>query len=173
MSSQRVPQLLALEYEQLKEEQRGRIGTRDNLVYATIGALALIVGAVVQTGSTAFLLIIPPVCVTLGWTYLVNDDRVTAIGSYVKDVLGPELTRRSSSDIEVFGWERRHREDAGRRSRKVFQLAVDLLLFCVTPLAAMTIAWSESALSPLLQATTAVELAAVAALAARFVSMAR
>jgi hypothetical protein len=173
MSSQKIPPLLALEYEQLKEEQRLRISTRDNLVYATIGALALLVGAVLQSGSTSSLLLAPPVCVVLGWTYLANDDRITAIGTYVRDVLGPELVRLSSAEIELFAWERRHREDDGRPLRKACQLSVDLLLFCVTAVAALVIAWSGPAVPPQLHVMMAVELAAVAALAARFVTMVR
>lgn len=173
MPSQKVPPLLTLEYEQLKEEQRLRIGTRDNLVYATIGALALIVGAAVQSGSSSFLLLVPPVCVTLGWTYLANDDRITAIGSYVKDVLGPELARLSSAKIELFAWERLHREDGGRPLRKACQLSVNLMLFCVTAIAALVIAWSGPAIPAPLYVTMAVEMAAVAALGARFVTMSR
>jgi hypothetical protein len=173
MSSQKIPPLLALEYEQLKEEQRLRIGTRDNLVYATIGALALILGAALQSDTTSFLLLVPPVCVTLGWTYLVNDDRITAIGAYVRDVLGPELARLSSTEIELFAWERRHREDGGRLLRKVCQLSVDLLLFCVTALAALVIAWHGPTVLPHPHVTMVMEFAAVVALAARFITMVR
>jgi hypothetical protein len=173
MLSQEIPPLLALEYEQLKEEQRLRISTRDNLVYATIGALALIVGAALQSGSTSLLLLVPPVCVILGWTYLANDDRITAIGAYVRDVLGPELVRLSSAEIELFAWERRHREDDGRRLRKACQLTVDLLLFCITAVAALVFACSGPVIPPQLYFAMAIELAAIAALAARFVTMVR
>ncbi|QKW36298.1 hypothetical protein HUT06_21555 [Actinomadura sp. NAK00032] len=173
MPSDETPSLLALEYEQLKEEQRLRIGTRDNLVYATIGALALIVGAVIQSGSTVFLLLAPPVCVTLGWTYLANDDRITAIGVYVGNVLGPELSRLSSAETELFAWERRHRESGGRPLRKACQLLVDLLLFCGTAVVALVTAWCDSAIPPPLHLAIAVELAVIAALAARFVTLVR
>jgi hypothetical protein len=173
MSSQRVMSLLVLEYEQLKEEQRARIGTRDNLVYLTIGTLALIVGAVVQSGSSRFLLLIPPVCITLGWTYLVNDDRVSAIGSYLRDVLGPEVTRLSAAEVELFGWERRHREEPGRRVRKAYQLAVELLLFCGTAVTALTVASTGQVVSLFLYAMMFLEFVAVVALATRFVARAR
>ncbi|MEV4253083.1 hypothetical protein AB0J52_07915 [Spirillospora sp. NPDC049652] len=173
MSSQQVSPLLALEYEQLKEEQRARIGTRDNLVYATLGALALIVGAVVQTGSPLLLLLVPLVCVTLGWTFLANDDRITAIGAYVREVLGPELTRLSAAEVELFAWERRHREDAGRPLRKLWQISVNLLLFCLTACAALVIVWSSQSVPMTMHLLAGAETVAVGALALRIVTTVR
>lgn len=39
-----------MEYEQLKEERRGRINARDNLVYATLGVVSMTVVGAVETG---------------------------------------------------------------------------------------------------------------------------
>jgi hypothetical protein len=67
------------EYKQLKDEQRARIGVRDNLIYATFTALAAV--AVFAFGGVSprypALLLLPPACIVLGWTYLSNDRKVS------------------------------------------------------------------------------------------------
>lgn len=154
-----VVALLALEFEHLKEEQRLRISTRDNLIYATLGSQALVVAAALQAAKPVMLLLLPPACVILGWTYLVNDDRVTAIGRHIEIVIVPELTRLVKPPVEVFSWERRHRSDRHRRSRKAWQLVVDLLVFCVPALAALVVGWRSGQLSTIFALVSQVELA--------------
>lgn len=84
--------LLMAEYEQIKSEQRSRIGFRDNLLYATLASMAAVITAVLRKdGQTELLLLLPPVSVLLGWTYLVNDEKISAIGRYVRDELTPKL----------------------------------------------------------------------------------
>ncbi|WP_346777045.1 hypothetical protein [Streptomyces sp. HNM0575] len=84
--------LLMLEYERVKGEQQARIGFRDNLLYATLASMAAVVTAVLQRdGQAALLLLLPPVSVLLGWTYLVNDEKISAIGRYVREELSPRL----------------------------------------------------------------------------------
>ncbi|MFI6644044.1 hypothetical protein [Streptomyces sp. NPDC050504] len=135
-------QLLLAEYEQIKQEQRARIGFRDNLIYATLGAMAAVVGSTLaRNGHLEMLLLLPPLSVILGWTYLVNDEKISAIGRYIRDELSPRLKELTADQAEVFGWESAHRRDAYRSSRKRSQLAVDLLTFCGTPLAALTVYW--------------------------------
>ncbi|GDY58781.1 hypothetical protein SVIO_094040 [Streptomyces violaceusniger] len=52
--------LLILEYEQVKEEQRARIGFRDNLLYATLAAMAAIITFSLQShGRPELLLLLP------------------------------------------------------------------------------------------------------------------
>ena len=75
-----VEQLLILEYQQIKDEQRSRIGFRDNLLYATLASIATVVIAAAQAGRAALVLMLPAACLVLGWTYLVNDEKVWAIG---------------------------------------------------------------------------------------------
>lgn len=149
--------VLMLEYQQLKEEQRLRIGIRDHLIYATLGVLAMAVGGVVQLDSPKLLLLTPPACVALGWTYLVNDNRITAIGRHVQTVIGPQLAQLINAGIPVFGWEAAHRNDDWQRARKRGQLAVDVLIFCTPALVALVIAWAFATRSPILVAITLVE----------------
>jgi hypothetical protein len=139
--------LLALEYERIKEEQIQRISTRDNLVYATLVSIAGVVVATYQANSTDLLLLLPPVCVVLGWTYLANDDKISAIGRYIRSDLGPRLAALLEAPEPIFGWESAHRSDGRRRSRKLFQLAVDLATFCLPGMIALIIRCVASGLT--------------------------
>ena len=162
--------LLMLEYGSVKDEQRARIGFRDNLLYATIASTgAVVVGALRSGNHAATLLLLPPVSVVLGWTYLVNDEKISAIGRYVRAEIGPRLSALSADQAPVLGWELAHRADSGRRSRKFLQLGVDLLAFCLAPVAALVAYWIADPSGGLLIATSAVEAVAVAVLGAQTV----
>ncbi|MFF3326313.1 hypothetical protein [Streptomyces sp. NPDC002889] len=159
--------LLITEYERVKDEQRARIGFRDNLLYATLAAMAAVIAAALQTDRRGeLLLLLPPVSVVLGWTYLVNDDKISAIGRYVRDELGPRLAALTDgrSDVCVFGWEVAHRSDRRRTSRKWLQLAVDLIAFCLAPVAAVVVFWTAGPVRAPLFAVSLAELAAIAVL---------
>ncbi|MFJ9869730.1 hypothetical protein [Streptomyces sp. NPDC101165] len=135
-------QLLLTEYQAIKDEQKTRIGFRDNLLYVTLTVVAAVIAAAAQAKQTAMLLALPPVCVVLGWTYLVNDQKISAIGAYVRGELGPRLAEMVQvQGTEVFKWEVAHRGDARRFSRKVMQCVIDLLAFCVVPLSALVVYW--------------------------------
>jgi len=165
-------ELVTLEYAHMKEEQRLRIGTRDNLIYATLGSLFLVVAGTWQTGQIAVLLLVTPVCFVLGWTYLVNDDRITAIGRYIEATLIPGLAALAPPGVRVFGWEQSHRTDARRRRRKTWQLGVDLFTFNGAPVTALSIVVRHSPPSAALAAIVAVQLTASALLAAQIVGAA-
>ncbi|MEV0279592.1 hypothetical protein AB0I22_24805 [Streptomyces sp. NPDC050610] len=156
-------QLILAEYEQVKQEQRARIGFRDNLLYATFAVMAGVVGATLPRGGhVEMLLLLPPLSVILGWTYLVNDEKISAAGRYVREQLAPRLAELTPDCPDVFGWESAHRSDAHRSSRKRIQLAVDLLAFCLIPLAALIVYWAFGPLNwPLVLASVAEAAAAV------------
>jgi hypothetical protein len=161
-----VGTLLTLEYERLKEEQKTRIGMRDNLIYVTIAAMAVVIAATIQSGGRAdLLLLLPPVPFLLGWTYLVNDEKISSIGRYIRHHLAPALAALTGSDIEVFGWEGHHHDDMRRRSRKVMQLVVDLTAFCVVPTAAVVVFWAAGPIHPALLLVSLVETVALGVLA--------
>jgi hypothetical protein len=131
--------LYLTEYERLKEEQLRRLGYRDNLIYATITSLGVILLFVFGTSRhDEGLLLVPGASLVLGWTYLVNDEKVSAIGRYIRLTLAPRLAQLAGQDRpgagdrpEVFGWEVAHRSDHRRLSRKYLQLAIDLGTFCL------------------------------------------
>lgn len=160
--SDRLAPLLA-EYEQLKREQQQRIGFRDNLIYATLAALAGVTYAAVQGDGRPYLMLLAaPVCIVLGWTYLANDYAISNIGRYVRDHLAPRL-----GGDGVFGWEIAHCCDPRRRTRKRLQLAVDLLTFCGSPVAAAIAYWASGEVTGFLVAVSLVEMAAVGVLGAQ------
>jgi hypothetical protein len=165
-----VGQLLLAEYQSIKDEQKARIGFRDNLLYVTLTVVAAVIAAAAQAKQPSMLLALPPVCVVLGWTYLVNDQKISAIGSYVRDELGPRLAQLAEpgGGSPAFGWETAHRGDARRRSRKAVQLVVDLLAFCGVPLAALVVFWAAGG-NGLLIALSGVEALALCGLASQVV----
>ena len=172
-----VGQLLLAEYQVVKDEQKARIGFRDNLLYVTLAAVAALVAAAAQTERASMLLALGPVCVVLGWTYLVNDEKISAIGAYVRGDLGPRLAELAAPDERAapgaFGWETAHRGDARRRSRKAIQCLVDLVAFCVVPLAGLVVFWAAGEGSGLLVALSVVEAVAIAGLGCQVVWYAR
>ena len=170
-----VGQLLLAEYESVKSEQRARIGFRDNLLYVTLAVVAAVIAAAAQAERPSMLLALPPVCLVLGWTYLVNDEKISAIGLYVRDDLGPKLAELAAhtSGFATFGWEAYHRSDTRRRSRKRIQTVIDLTAFCAVPLAALVVFWATGDAGGLLIALSVLEALAVAGLAAQVVWYAR
>ncbi|MEU5766186.1 hypothetical protein ABZ782_09740 [Streptomyces asoensis] len=142
--------ILLAEYDRLKEEQKTRIGFRDNLLYFTLAAATAVVAITAQSGQPGLLLSIPAICLILGWTYLVNDEKISAIGCYVCDRLGPRLEELTATQGTVFGWEIYHRNVAGRTTRKRLQTAVDLFTYMVLPMVCTTAFWCSPVVQPLL-----------------------
>lgn len=135
--------VLLAEYEALKAEQTSRIVLRDRLMYAALAALAATLALVVQpTGRPYLLLLLPLVCVVLGWTYFVNDQKISAIGRYLGRHLAPSLEVSTHRSEQVLTWESVHRCDPLRRLDKSMQLAVDLLMFAVPALLSVVLYWT-------------------------------
>jgi hypothetical protein len=156
-------ELALAEYEQIKSEQVARIGTRDNLIYVTLVAIAGTLTITHSAHSRGYLLLVPAVTFVLGWTYLANDHMITAIGRYV----------REHPALPGMRWETDHPADKRRRSRKSIQLAVDLVTFCGSGLAALTAFWLAPAPQPLLLvAAAAAEAIATGVLAWQFIAYA-
>jgi hypothetical protein len=145
------------EYKQLKTEQAGRIGTRDNLIYVTLVAIAGTLTITVTAHDAGYLLLVPPVATLLGWTYLMNDQKISAIGRCLRE--HPALTGMR--------WEREHTADGRHRSRKLIQLAADLGTFCGSAAAALAVAWTRPE-APALYAVSAAEAIITGALACQF-----
>lgn len=150
------------EYKQLKDEQCARIGFRDNLIYVTFTALAAVV-VFVFAGTTVrypALLLAPPACLVLGWTYLANDRKISEIGDYIRTELTPRLADPRSSG--VLGWESKHRTGPHRRRRKALQAVVDLTAFCLTGVSAVVAYWAtEPIVTSFLMVVGFVEIALV------------
>jgi hypothetical protein len=138
------------EYEKLKDEQAKRIGFRDNLLYVTLALFSTVLTLVLGDPTNSYaLLVLPWVSLLLGWTYLVNDQKISAIGQYIRYTLVKkvsELTSIAYEGIEkvesIFGWEIAHRSDQRRKRRKIEQLIVDEIAFVGSGIVALGAFWN-------------------------------
>jgi hypothetical protein len=128
--------ILLKEYDKLKSEQTQRIGFRDNLIYVTLGLFGTVISFVVSNPANYYaLLVIPWVCIILGWTYVVNDEKISSIGKYIRHTLVNELKKHigyqnmAINMHTIFGWEIAHRDDDSRVRRKLQQLLIDEITF--------------------------------------------
>ena len=125
-------ELAKQEYIKLKDEQTKRIGFRDNLLYVNLLLMSGIFSfafADKNAGHWQYhgLLIAGWVALVLGWTYVVNDEKISAIGRYIRKDLASSLDSRSWET--VFPWELAHADDKHRVHRKWEQLIVDEISF--------------------------------------------
>lgn len=164
------------EYQALKAEQLARIGTRDNLLYATLAVIGGVLAAALTARQAACLLLVPPACVILGHTYLANDAKISAIREYIRTGLAPQLDAlagRTRGGPLPFGWEFAHLDDPDYNARRAGHLVVDLLAFAASPAAAIIVclaAYTGSALTAAAAFLTALlEAAGTAWLARRII----
>src|SRR5690242_2433618 len=72
------------EYRTLKAEQLERIKQRDNFLNLNIVAIGVISSVAIQGSRRDVIwLLIPWVTFILGWVYLSNDDKITAIAQHL------------------------------------------------------------------------------------------
>lgn len=115
-----------------------------------------------SSNNHAFLLLVAPATFVLGWTYLANDNLITAIGRYVRE-----------HQALPMGWETDHPLDRRRTSRKTIQLFVDLATFCGSGLAALIAFWlAPDSHSGILVFASVIELIAVGVLAQQLIAYA-
>jgi len=133
------------EYNKLKDEQIKRIGFRDmNIVLVAFGSvISFAIGD--ESIRSYALLALPVVCFVIGWTYLVNDEKISAIGRYIRTGLEDKLQNSINTDDTdtdpLFGWEVVHRTDKLKKRRKFFQFLVDEIVFCFSGIVALIIFW--------------------------------
>ncbi|MEM9540757.1 MAG: hypothetical protein AAGA60_14790 [Cyanobacteria bacterium P01_E01_bin.42] len=150
--NKQILEIFLKEYDKLKSEQAQRIGFRDNLLYVTLGLFGTIVSFAVSSSSNYYaLLIVPWVCLILGWTYVVNDEKISAIGRYIRYKLVDKIKEHTGyEDIEtLFGWEIAHRSDQHRKRRKIQQLIVDEITFVCSGAIALCAFWFLASQPPL------------------------
>lgn len=123
-----------LEYDKLKDEQTKRIEYRDQMVHVHLA----LVGAAIAWGLTHpthryVLLAVPWMCLIIGWAYLINDERISAIGKYIRETLVASCSAFVGvSNAHIFQWENIHRCDDRRMERKILQLLVDEVEFVLS-----------------------------------------
>ncbi len=130
---------LMLEFAKLKDEQLGRIGFRDTMIHVHLSLVGATFGfGLTQAENMDMVLIIPWICFIMGWTYLANDEKISAIGRYIREELEPRVRESiSSPGGSVFRWEWYHRMVEGRYNRKIWQFIVDLTAFVLSGFAAI------------------------------------
>jgi hypothetical protein len=132
------------EYDKLKTEQSQRIGFRDNLLYVTLLVFGGVASFAVSNAANYYaFLVLPWASLILGWTYLVNDEKISAIGRYIRLTLVEKIKEKSGySDLNsLFGWEIAHRSDPRRSRRKIEQLIIDEITFVLSGLVALIAFW--------------------------------
>ena len=170
-------QILLEEYRTIKAEQGNRIGFRDNLLYVTLGLFGAISSfALSNDDNNPAFLVIPWVCIVMGWTYIVNDEKISAVGRYIRSTLEKRISGLigGAADAQhLFGWEIDHRSDPRRISRKYLQLLVDLLTFVFSGLVALLLFWvSPSSPSPLSMVLSVIELVLLIGLGIKIITYA-
>jgi hypothetical protein len=141
---QQMLEVFLQEYEKLKDEQTQRIAFRDNLLYVTLGVFGAVISFAISSKANYYaLLVIPWVCLILGWTYLINDEKITAIGRYIRLTLAEKIKEHTGyEDSEsIFGWEIAHRSDNRRKRRKIEQLIIDQITFVISGIVALLAFW--------------------------------
>jgi hypothetical protein len=145
-------ELTKLEYTKIKDEQIKRIGFRDNLLYVNLLLISGIFSFTFTDKGYApwnyhALLVAGWASLILGWTYVVNDEKISSIGRYIRGT----LLKVTGEQIPegVFGWEVAHRSDQRRKRRKVEQLVIDELSFVGVGITSVTLFLAvSSALHP-------------------------
>ncbi len=135
-----ILEIFLKEYDKLKSEQAQRIGFRDNLLYVTLGIFGTVVSFAVSNSANYYaLLVIPWVCLILGWTYVVNDEKISALGQYIRTELAKKITEKTGIiEIEsIFSWESYRRESKGRKRRKIEQFIINQITFVVSGIVAL------------------------------------
>lgn len=143
-AQQQMLEVYLHEYEKLKDEQTQRIGFRDNLLYVTLGLFGTVISFALSNKTNYYaLLVLPWVCLILGWTYLVNDEKISAIGRYIRLNLVEKIrVQTGNTDIEsILGWEIAHRNDERRKRRKIEQLIIDQISFVLPGLVGLLAFW--------------------------------
>lgn len=144
MTEDPIIKVWLLEYDKLKAEQTQRIGFRDNLLYVTLGLFVTVMSFAASNSANYYaFLILPWASLILGWTYLVNDEKISAIGRYIRLTLVEKVKEKTGhAEVEsLFGWEIAHRSDRRRSLRKIEQLIVDEITFVVSGIIALISFW--------------------------------
>jgi hypothetical protein len=171
------------EYKRLKSEQSARIGTRDNLVYASLVATAGVsaYAFLVDAGKPIVVLALPLANFVLGWIHTNNDAKSRHIARYLRYSLnericgivgrGPEELVGAENPC-IFGWESAVRKVELRCLRKLTNLVADLVTFVVPGLLGLVFYWIRcyadygGGVSALLGVASFIELALLGVLSA-------
>ena len=124
-----------MEYQALKDEQSKRIVARDHIIYLTIGAIGFALALVVKDGSYHGLLVVPWICLMMGWLHIINDQKVIDIRRYFQKHLEPRFKKLLDCETnDVLAWETGHRSK--KTGQRFMHFIVKLAAFCFPGLGA-------------------------------------
>jgi hypothetical protein len=145
--------ILLLEYEKLKDEQRARITIRENLFYIALVIVGATFSALLTlTGVDIGYLAITPVMLVISNSYYYNDEIVSRMNVYVRESLGPRIAAATGLKKEdLFQWEGFTRR-THRVRRRSYQFVANLILYPGASAAALAFFVSrKSVLTPIEQ----------------------
>lgn len=126
-------EFLLVEYDKLKDEQHKRIEFRDHMIYLTLAGIGAVFSfALEKPALDIAFLVLPFMCIVLGWTYLANDEKISSIGNYIKGHLLPTLQKSDDTNSSIKNWEQFLKMDKKRNQRKFIQLIIDISVFCIS-----------------------------------------
>ncbi len=72
-----------------------------------------------------------------------NDEKITAIGRYIRLTLVEKIKKETANDDidSIFGWEIAHRNDQRRKRRKIAQLIIDQRTFVFSGIVGLIAFW--------------------------------
>lgn len=125
-----LKEVLLLEYEKLKDEQRARIAIRENLFYIALIVVGAVFSALItMSGLDIGYLALTPILFIISNAYYYNDEIIGRINLYIRETLAPRLAASASLNAEdVFQWESFTR-NTRRIRRRVYQLVANLALY--------------------------------------------
>lgn len=141
-----ILRIYLLEYEKIKEEQVHRIGFRDNMIYLLLVTVGAIFSFALSKSNNIFaLLLIPWISFILGWTYIINNEKISAIRNYFNTKLEKKISKllKTKLDCVLLEWEVEHRIDKRWDQRKAIQFIIDITTFCGSGLVAVLTYWQS------------------------------
>jgi len=106
----------------------------------TLGLFGTVVSFAVSNPANYYaFLIIPWICLVLGWTYVINDEKISALGQYIRIELAEKVKEKTGVlEIEsIFSWESYRRGSRGRRIRKIEQFIINQITFVIPGIVAL------------------------------------
>lgn len=125
-----LKEILLVEYEKVKDEQRARITIRENLFYtALIVSGAVFSALLTMTGLDVGYLALPPILFVIANSYYYNDEIIGRMNVYFREDLAPRLAAAAGvPPEELFQWEGFIRK-SGRMRRRVYQFVSNFTLY--------------------------------------------
>jgi hypothetical protein len=130
MNQPTLTNVLLLEYEKIKDEQRTRISIRENLFYIALVVVGATFSALLTLSELAFgYLAVTPVMFIISNAYYYNDEMISRTNTYIRESLAPRLASTTGlKREELFQWEGFVRR-THRVRRRVYQFVANLILY--------------------------------------------